>query len=64
MNNQPEDILNWLVLMFSKVSQFRKQIFLLSLEPKNNERNFFSIYAQASKMGQIKKKKEAHYHAN
>ena len=38
-----------------KVSKFQKQIFLFSIEPKN-EQNYFLNSALASKMSQIKKK--------
>ena len=42
--------------MFLKVSIFQKQIFLFSIEPKN-ERNYFLNSALASKMSQIKQMK-------
>ena len=42
------------VCFILKVSKFQKQIFLSSFPPKN-ERNYFLISAQASKMGWIRK---------
>ena len=43
-----------------KVSKFQKQIFLFSIEPKN-EQNYFLNSALASKMSQIKKMKALYY---
>ena len=41
---------------FLKVSKFQKQIFMLSFEPKT-ERNYFLIFALASKNGSSQKNK-------